>query len=99
MILFNSVKGRSIGTPIETPPGVGGMIVILSGNGQSGLVSVGVMRVSASIPIVTVTLLASTFGWAAMAFVGFTSSHSAGIVAVDPAPSSGIERQALAHCT
>src|SRR6185437_16896845 len=38
MILLTSVNGRSIGTPMLTPPGVGGTMVILSGNGQSGLV-------------------------------------------------------------
>ena len=37
-------------------------------------------------------------GWAAIARVGFSSSHSAGIAAVGPAPCSGIERQAFAHC-
>jgi len=36
-----SVNGMSIGTPMLTPPGVGGMIDIFSGNGQSGLVCVG----------------------------------------------------------
>ena len=50
----------SIGTPMLTPPGVGGMMEILSGNGQSGLVCAEVMRVSASMPSVTVTADAST---------------------------------------
>ena len=59
-ILLISVKGTSIGTPMLTPPGVGGMMVILAGNGQSGLVSAEVMRVSASMPSVTVTAEAST---------------------------------------
>ena len=74
-------------------------MVILSGNGQSGLVSVGVMRVSASMPIVRVTAEPSTCGCAAMARVGLSSSQSAGSDAVGPVPCSGIERQALAHCT
>src|SRR6266849_8767931 len=70
MILLSSVNGRSIGIAMLTPPVVGGTIVILSGHGQSGLVSVGVMRVSASIPMVSVTAEASTRGCAAMARIG-----------------------------
>ena len=38
------------------------MIEILSGNGQSGVVWVAVMRVSASMPIAIVTAAASTRG-------------------------------------
>ena len=34
----SSVKDMSIGTPMPTPPGVGGTMRVLSGNGQSGLV-------------------------------------------------------------
>ena len=56
------------------------------------------MRVSASIPSVSVTAEASTRGCAAIARVGLNSSHSAGIEAVAPVPCSGIERQAFAHC-
>src|SRR5258705_10381013 len=37
-ILLMSVNGRSIGTPMRTPPGLGGMMTILAGNGQAGLV-------------------------------------------------------------
>ena len=88
----------SIGTPMITPPGVGGMMVIFSGNGQSGLVSVEVMRVSASMPIVSVTADASTLGWAAIARVGRSSSQSVGGDPGAPPPCSGIKRQALAHC-
>src|SRR5947209_14360391 len=43
-ILLISVKGMSIGTPIVTRPGVGGTMVMVAGNGQVGLVSVGVTR-------------------------------------------------------
>jgi len=96
--LLRSVNGMSIGTPIETPPVVGGMIDIFSGNGQSGLVSFGVMRVSAWMPSISVTALASIFGCAAMARVGFSSSHSSGNDEFVPVPCSGIERHALAHC-
>ena len=93
-----SVNGRSIGTPMRTPPGVGGMMVILAGNGQSGLVCTEVMRVSASTPSVSVTAEASTRGCAAIARVGRSSSQSAGSEEAAPVPCSGIERQALAHC-
>jgi len=88
----------SIGTPMLTPPVVGGMIDIFSGNGQSGVVCVGVMRVSAWMPSISVTALASTFGCAAIARVGLSSSHSSGNDEFVPVPCSGIERQALAHC-
>ena len=71
---------------------------IFSGNGQSGLVCVEVMRVSASMPSVSVTAEASTRGCAAIARVGRNSSQSAGSEEAAPAPCSGIERQALAHC-
>ena len=71
---------------------------IFSGNGQSGLVCVGVMRVSASMPSVSVTAEASTRGCAAMARVGRSSSHSAGNEEAAPPPCIGIERHALAHC-
>src|SRR6516164_9241648 len=98
MILLSPVKGRSMGTAMLTPPGVGGMIVILSGKGQSGLVSLGVMRVSASIPMVSVSAEASTRGCAAMARVGFTSSQNMGDDEVASGSSSGTERQAMAHC-
>ena len=79
-------------------PGVAGTMVMVAGNGQAGLVSTGVMRVSASMPSVSVTADASTRGWAAIARVGRSSSHSAGNVELAPVPCSGIERQALAHC-
>jgi hypothetical protein len=81
-----------------TPPEVGGMMVILAGNGQSGLVCTEVMRVSASMPSASVTAEASTRGCAAIARVGRSSSQSAGSDAAVPVPCSGIERQALAHC-
>ena len=74
-------------------------MVMVAGNGQAGLVSAGVMRVSASMPSVSVTAEASTRGCAAIARVGRSSSHSAGIVEPALVPCSGIERQALAHCT
>ena len=74
-------------------------MAMVAGNGQVGLVSAGVMRVSASMPSVSVTAEASTRGCAAIARVGRSSSHSAGIVEPAPVPCSGIERQALAHCT
>src|SRR5215471_9394055 len=96
--LLISVKGRSIGTPMLHPPGVGGTMVIFSGKGQSGLVCIGVIRVSALIPTVSVTAEASTRGCAAIACVGLISSHSGGIAAVVPVSCKGIERQALAHC-
>ena len=87
-----------MGTPIATRPGVGGTMVMVAGNGQFGLVSTGVMRVSASMPSVSVSACASTRGWAAIARVGRNSSHSAGSDEPAPVPCSGIERQALAHC-
>ena len=71
---------------------------MVAGNGQTGLVSTGVTRVSASMPSVSVTADASTRGWAAIARVGRNSSHSARSVELGPVPCSGIERQALAHC-
>ena len=88
-----------MGTPIATRPGVGGTIAMVAGNGQLGLVSTGVMRVSASMPSVRISACASTRGWAAIARVGRSSSHSAGSDELAPVPCSGIERQALAHCT
>jgi len=93
-----SVNGTSIGTPMLTPPAVGGMMTMVAGNGHSGLVCAGVMRVSASMPSVTVTPAASTRGCAAMARVGRSSSQSGGEDEAAPVPCSGIERQALAHC-
>ena len=57
------------------------------------------MRVSASMPSVTVTAEASTWGCTAIARVGLSSSQSGGKVEPAPVPCSGIERQALAHCT
>src|SRR4051812_3251064 len=82
-----------------TPVPVGGTIEILSGNGQSGLDGVEITRVSSSRPSSSVTFCASTRGCAAMARVGFISSQSGGSAAEDPEPCSGIERQALAHCS
>src|SRR6266702_6546320 len=82
-----------------TPVPVGGTIEILSGNGQSGLVGVVVTRVSASRPSSSVTFCASTRGCAAIARTGFISSQSGGSAVEEPVPCSGIERQALAHCT
>ncbi len=93
-----SVKDMSTGRPTETWLGIGGTIESLSGNGQVGVVCVSVIRVSASIPIVRINDEASTFGCAAIARVGRSSSHIGGIDAVPPVPCSGIERQALAHC-
>ena len=81
------------------PAAVGGTIEILSGNGQFGLVSVGVTRVSASMPTVTTTAVALMVGCAATARIGLSSSQSGGSDAVVPVPCSGIERQALAHCS
>ncbi len=72
-------------------------MAIVAGNGQSGLVSISVTRVSASMPSVSVTADASTRGCAAIARVGRSSSQSGG-TEVAPVPCSGIERQALAHC-
>ena len=92
------MNGTSIGTPMLTPPGVGGTMTILAGNGQSGLVSTDVMRVSASMPSASVTAEASTRGCAAIARVGRNSSQSGGNVEPAPVPCSGNERQALAHC-
>jgi hypothetical protein len=62
------------------------------------LVSAGVMRVSASMPSVSVRFEASMRGCAAIARIGRNSSHSVGIVEPAVVPCSGIERQALAHC-
>ena len=70
----------------------------VAGNGQSGLVCAGVMRVSASMPSVSVTAEASTRGCAAIARVGFSSSQSDGSDEAAPVPCSGIERQILVHC-
>jgi hypothetical protein len=93
------VNGTSIGTPMFTPVPVGGTIEILSGKGQSGLVAVEVTRVSSSRPSRSVTACASTRGCAAMARTGFISSQSGGSAAEVPVPCSGMERQALAHCS
>ena len=65
------------------------MMTIFGGNGQSGLVCAEVMRVSASMPSVTVTAEASTRGCAAMARVGRNSSQSGGSVEAAPVPCSG----------
>ncbi|MGY3220980.1 hypothetical protein ACVIM5_001587 [Bradyrhizobium sp. USDA 4512] len=62
------------------------------------MVCASVIRVSASIPIVRISEDTSTFGCAAIARVGRSSSHIGGIEVVPPVPCSGIERQALAHC-
>ena len=56
------------------------------------------MRVSASMPSVSVTADASTCGCAAIARVGRSSSHSGGSDEETPVPCSGTERQAFAHC-
>jgi len=80
-------------------PGVGGTMVMDRRERAIGLVGVSVMRVSASMPSVSVTADASTRGCAAIARIGRSSSQSGGIVPVAPVPCSGIERQALAHCS
>src|SRR5882757_5049051 len=97
MILLSSLNGMSIGTAMLTPPCVGGTIVILSGKGQSGLVSACVIRVSASMPMTSVIAVESMRGCAAMARVGLSSSQTVGDDA-SPTLCSGTERQALAHC-
>ena len=60
------------------------------GNGQSGLVSAGTMRVSACTPTVRITQSVRIFGCAAKARVGLTSSQRSG--APGAALPSGIER-------
>ena len=94
--LFTSVNGRSTGTPTETRPcSIGGTISTVAGNGQSGLLSAGEMRVSACTPMVSVTAAASIFGCAATARTGRTSSHRSGMPAA--ALPSGIDRHIFAH--
>ena len=61
-------------------------MAILAGNGQSGLVSAEVMRVSASMPSASVTAEASTRGCDAIARVGRNSSQSGGKVEAAPVP-------------
>ena len=68
---LTSVNGTSIGTAMLTPPcSVCGAISSVAGNGHSGLVSVGTIRVSASTPISNVTASASIRGCAAIARLG-----------------------------
>src|SRR5579859_1947191 len=85
----------SMGMPMLTVGCVGGTIESFSGNGHIGVVSFGVMRVSASMPRVIMIVVALTLGCTATARVGRNSSHSGGAEAL-PAV-SGIERQALLH--
>ena len=90
------MNGTSIGTPIETRPCVsGGTISSLAGNGQLGLFSLAMIRLSACTPRVNVSALASTRGCAAKARVGRNSSQRLG--SPEPAPPSGIERHSFAH--
>ena len=56
------------------------------------------MRVSASMPSVSVTAEASTRGCTAIARVGLQLQPERRQVEPAPVPCSGIERQALAHC-
>ena len=95
-IRFTSVNGTSIGTPILTRPCVsGGTISSLAGNGQLGLFSFAMMRLSACTPRVSVSASASTRGCAANARVGRNSSQRLGSPVVPPP--SGIERHIFAH--
>ena len=94
---MSSANGTSIGTPTETRPlSIGGTSSSWAGNGQSGLLCAGVMRVSACTPMVSVTLRPSICGCAAAARTGRISSHSRGRPVLSPP--SGIERHILAHC-
>lgn len=85
----------SIGISIATTGCVGGTTESFSGNGHSGVVCFGVMRVSASMPTVMVIAVALTLGCTATARVGRISSHNGG--AEPPLVCNGIDRQALAH--
>ena len=72
---------------------------MVAGNGQDGLVSAGVMRVSASMPSVSVTVRGIDARLRGdrprrPQFQPQRRHRRAGVV-----PCSGIERQALAHCT
>ena len=90
------MNGTSIGTAMLTRPcSLCGAISSVAGNGHSGLVSFGTMRVSASTPTTSVTASASTRGCAAIARVGRNSSQRFG----SPAPVALIasERQSFAH--
>ena len=94
---LSSVNGTSIGTPMLDLALVDrGTRSSRAGNGQSGLVSFGTMRVSACTPSVRITQSAMIFGCAAKARVGRTSSHRFG------APARGlpseIERHICVHC-
>ena len=94
---LRSLNGTSIGRPTSMLPCAGvGTRSSAAGNGQSGLVALGTIRVCDATPTVSVTALPSILGWAAKAFIGFTSSHSLGRP-VAPPP-SGIERHIFAHC-
>ena len=76
---LSSVNGTSIGTPSFTLPwSVAATRSSRAGNGQSGLVALGTMRVSACTPSVRITQSARIFGCAANARVGLTSSHRFG---------------------
>ena len=76
---------------------IGGTSSSAAGNGQFGLLSRSVMRVSACTPMVSVMFCASICGCAAAARIGFISSHSRGRP-VSPPPSA-IERHSFAHCS
>src|SRR5215510_3572955 len=93
---FTSVNGMSIGTAILTRPrSICGTSSSCAGNGQSGLVSLGTMRVSACTPMVTVSAVSLIQGWPAKARVGRNSSHRLGMP--DAAVPREIERHILAH--
>ena len=91
-----SVNGISMGTATLTrPSSICGTSSNCAGNGQSGLVSVGTIRVSACTPIVSVSADSLMRGCAAKARVGRSSSHRLGTPAA--AAPSGIERHILVH--
>ena len=76
---LSSVNGTSIGTArLMRPWSIGPTRSRWPGNGQSGLVADGTMRVSACMPTVRITQSVRIFGWAAKALVGRTSSHRFG---------------------
>jgi hypothetical protein len=95
-ILLTSVKGRSIGTPMEMLPlSIAGTISSKAGKGQFGDVMEVRILVSASTPRVRTRLAASTRGCAAIALVGRISRNRSGTPGA--ALGSGIVRHILAH--
>ena len=79
------------------PLSIGGTSSSRAGNGQTGCVCVGTMRVSTCTPTVSVTLRASTCGCAAAARTGRISSHRLGRPVLPPP--SGMARHILVHCS